>query len=166
MSDMHLVIFLAKKYQPECRTSTNRTESVERCDTHIVIFFWSMNINQPSATHLRFEHKHAFSRFSQNCEPLIVVEIFGKIVKRQVCKKGGELPTADTNPISHIDQPNRISRDVRYASCDFFWPINTNTISHIDPPNRIGRDVRYASCDFYGQENTNPNIAHRPAVGN
>jgi len=32
----------------------------------------------------RFD-KPAFSRFSQNCEPLIVVEIFGKIVKRQVC---------------------------------------------------------------------------------
>ena len=36
-----------------------------------------------------FPHgKPAFSRFSQNCEPLIVVEIFGKIVKRQVwCQK-------------------------------------------------------------------------------
>ena len=33
--------------------------------------------------------KPAFSRFSQNCEPLIVVEIFGKIVKRQVCQKRG-----------------------------------------------------------------------------
>jgi len=38
--------------------------------------------------------KPAFSRFFQNCEPLIVVEIFGKIVKRQVCQNGGELPTA------------------------------------------------------------------------
>ena len=36
-----------------------------------------------------FWHKPAFSRFSQNCEPLIVVEIFGKIVKRQVCQKRG-----------------------------------------------------------------------------
>ena len=34
----------------------------------------------------RFD-KPTFSRFSQNCEPLIVVEIFGKIVKRQVCQK-------------------------------------------------------------------------------
>ena len=32
--------------------------------------------------------KPAFSRFSQN-EPLIVVEIFGKIVKRPVCQKRG-----------------------------------------------------------------------------
>ena len=29
MCDMHLVIFLAKKYKTESRTSTNRTESVE-----------------------------------------------------------------------------------------------------------------------------------------
>jgi len=33
--------------------------------------------------------KPAFSRFSQNCEPRFVVEIFGKIVKRQVCQKRG-----------------------------------------------------------------------------
>jgi len=38
-------------------------------------------------------------------------------------KNGGELPTAG---ISHIDQPNGIGRDVRCASCDFFWPRNTN----------------------------------------
>ena len=31
MCDMHLVIFLAKKYKTEYRTSTNRTESVGRC---------------------------------------------------------------------------------------------------------------------------------------
>ena len=35
---MHLVIFLAKKYKTESRTSTNRTESVEMCDMHLVIF--------------------------------------------------------------------------------------------------------------------------------
>jgi hypothetical protein len=45
-------------------------------------------LKQPSATHPVFD-KPAFSRFSQNCEPLIVVEIFGKIVKRQVCQKRG-----------------------------------------------------------------------------
>ncbi len=33
--------------------------------------------------------KPAFSRFPQNCEPLFVVEIFGEIVKRQVCQKRG-----------------------------------------------------------------------------
>jgi len=43
--------------------------------------------------------KPAFSRFSQNCEPRFVVEIFGKIVKRQVCQNGGELPTAALNGI-------------------------------------------------------------------
>ena len=48
---------------------------------------------QPSATPPVFDTP-AFLRFSQNCEPLIVVEIFGKIVKRQVCQKRGELPTA------------------------------------------------------------------------
>ena len=38
MCDMHLVIFLAKKYKTEPRTSTNRTASVKMCDTHLVIF--------------------------------------------------------------------------------------------------------------------------------
>jgi len=38
--------------------------------------------------------KPAFSRVSQNCEPLIVVEIVGKIVKMQVCQNGGELPSS------------------------------------------------------------------------
>ncbi len=33
--------------------------------------------------------KPAFSRFSQNCEPRFVVEIIGKIVKRQICQKWG-----------------------------------------------------------------------------
>ena len=33
-------------------------------------------------------YKPAFSRFSQSCEPLIVVEIVGKIVKRPVCQNG------------------------------------------------------------------------------
>ena len=37
MCDMHLVIFLAKKYKPEYRTSTHRTASV-MCDMHLVIF--------------------------------------------------------------------------------------------------------------------------------
>jgi len=47
--------------------------------------------HQPSATHThpRFD-KPAFSRFSQNCEPLIVVEIVGKIVvKAGLCQKRG-----------------------------------------------------------------------------
>jgi len=34
-------------------------------------------------------YKPAFSRFVQNFEPLSVVKIFGKIVKRQVCQKRG-----------------------------------------------------------------------------
>ena len=38
MCDMHLVIFLAKKYTTEYRTSTNRTESVDMCDMHLVLF--------------------------------------------------------------------------------------------------------------------------------
>jgi hypothetical protein len=33
--------------------------------------------------------KPSFSRFSQKCEPRFVVEIIGKIVKRQVCQKRG-----------------------------------------------------------------------------
>ncbi len=40
--------------------------------------------------------KPAFSRISLHSEPRIVVKIFGKFVKRQVCvKNGDELPTAD-----------------------------------------------------------------------
>jgi len=38
MCDVHLVIFRAKKYKTEYRTSTNRTESGEMCDVHLVIF--------------------------------------------------------------------------------------------------------------------------------
>jgi len=45
--------------------------------------------NQPSATHPPFFDKPAFSRFSQLFHPRIVVHIFGKIVQRQVCQKGG-----------------------------------------------------------------------------
>jgi hypothetical protein len=33
--------------------------------------------------------KPAFSRFSQLFQPRIVVHLLGKIVKRQVCQKGG-----------------------------------------------------------------------------
>ena len=53
-----------------------------------------MNPHQPSATHPRFD-KLAFSRFSQLFQPRLVVHSFGKIVKRQVFKNGGELPTAE-----------------------------------------------------------------------
>jgi hypothetical protein len=47
--------------------------------------------------------KPAFSRIHRNLEPRIVVEIFGKFVKKQVCPKWGELPTvtADRNSASH-----------------------------------------------------------------
>ena len=38
--------------------------------------------------------KPAFSRFSQNGEPRFVVEIVGKIVKRQVCQKEGRVAHA------------------------------------------------------------------------
>jgi len=65
--------------------------------------------------------KPAFSRFPQNCEPLIVVEIFGKIVKRKVCQKRGWVAEGWTG----------IGRDVRHASCTFFWPRNTKpTLAH------------------------------------
>ncbi len=43
-------------------------------------------------------NKPAFSRFSQLFQPRFVVHSFGKIVKRQVCQKRGELPTAESYP--------------------------------------------------------------------
>ena len=58
--------------------------SSERFVRPFTIFVWE----QPSATHPLFD-KPAFSRFSQKGEPRFVVEIIGKIVKRQVCQTGG-----------------------------------------------------------------------------
>ena len=38
MCDIHLVIFLAKKYKATYRTPTNRTASTGMCYMHLVIF--------------------------------------------------------------------------------------------------------------------------------
>jgi len=54
-------------------------------DTKAIVASKKSHFHQPSATHARY--KPAFSRFSQKGEPRFVVEIFGKIVKRQVCQK-------------------------------------------------------------------------------
>jgi hypothetical protein len=99
MCDTPLVIFLAKKYKTQYRTSTNRTASVELCDTHLVIL-WPRN-TKPNIAH------------RPSCGP--------------------------------ADQPNRIGRAVRYASCDFSGQEIQPPISHIDQPNGIGREM----CDTH-----------------
>ena len=86
MCDMHLVIFRSKKYKTEYRTSTNRTESGEMCDMHLVIFSGKETAVGNSRSFLT---NLPFHDFSKRCEPLIVVEILGKIVKRKVCQKRG-----------------------------------------------------------------------------
>jgi len=99
MCDICFCICWPRKITTQHASSHYVTESIRQsmCDICFCIS-WPRKVNmhhrtstdsirnQPSATHRRF-YKPAFSRFSQNCEPLIVVEIFGKIVKRQVCQK-------------------------------------------------------------------------------
>ena len=139
--DMHRVIFLAKKYKTEYRTSTNRRESVEMCDMHRVIFLakkykpeYRTSTNRIESVELSLRQltpvfdKPAFSRFSQLFQPRLVIHSFGKIVKRPVCQNGRELPKA--------------GRDVRYASCDFSGQEIQTRISHIDQRNR----TRCAIC--------------------
>jgi len=146
MCEPHLVIFPAKSY---------------KCDAHLVIF-WPIVTKQPSATHPRFWHKPAFSRFSQNCEPLIVAEISGEIVKRQVCvKKGGELPTAVTKPI-FAHRPRIESVDLLYASCDFSGQ-EMQYAHHTPTKKRIGWCAIRVLWFFWPRVTKKP---LSPAVGN
>jgi len=88
-------------------------------------FGWSMSAvgNSPLFLTNRPFHdfpKPAFSRFSQTCEPLILVKIFGKIVKRQVCQKRGWV--ADGWSMCDIrfciSWPEKITRCTSHISSD------------------------------------------------
>jgi len=82
-----------KKSQDAYRTSHSIPFGWSMCDIRCLYFSArkiTRCISHISPVSVRFSRrqltpvfdKPAFSRFSQNCEPLIVVEIFGKIVKR------------------------------------------------------------------------------------
>ena len=99
--DKYFNLYLWFMHWSKCSPQWGRLSNKWRGVAHAWSLHWSSRVcwlrPRSTASHVQTSRrqliplfdKPAFSRFSQKGEPRFVVEIIGKIVKRQVCQKRG-----------------------------------------------------------------------------
>ena len=154
MCDSCFCILLARKSQ-------HASSHIDRVDTSRC---------QPSATHPLFD-KPAFSRFSQLFQPRIVVHLFGKIVKSQVCQKMGmscrrlvvTLGHKITRRMSHTPTDSRtVGRCTICAFVTLGQKTHKMHISHTPTDSRTVGPCTICSFVALGQKNHKMHISHTP----